>query len=194
MSYSVNWTTKVIDIPIDDLELVNSAEYNLDMSAFHVEIRRLEWLFTGGLFSDQIIEYTKPKTLAGSTYQPFVEVINGYTFVFPTAADAVNLIGANTNLFLLEITPANGVSIRPNNSAGNTIAYVDTGSTTDPNEVIDMTVYNNGVLVSARVRHFATPAEAIAAIEGTEVASYQMVATATGECGEMTSYRKVRIL
>ncbi len=143
MSYAVNWTTKVLHIPIDDLVSVGNGEYNLDMSAFHVEIRRLEWLFEGGLFSDKIIEYTRAKTVAGTTYQPFVEVVNGYTFVFPVAAAAVNLIGANTNLFLLEITPANGVSIRPRNSAGNTITYVDAGGGNLTAEEIRTEIDNN---------------------------------------------------
>lgn len=138
MAYTVVWNTKVVSIPISDLTLVSGAEYNLDLALFHKEVRRLEWDFAGGLFSEQIVDYTLPKTISGSTLSAVVEVINGYTFVFPVAADAVNLIGANTNLHELSITPPNGVSIRPNNSGGNTITLVNTGSGVTAQDVTDI--------------------------------------------------------
>lgn len=102
---------------------MSGAEYDFDLEACHRELRRLEWEFDEGLFADQILDYIKPKTISGTTLAGVVEIVNGYTFVFPIAAEAVNLRGANTNISELSVTPANGVSIRPNNSAGNSITY-----------------------------------------------------------------------
>jgi len=129
MSYSVTWNSKVVNIPLTDLISVGAGEYNLDLEDFHDEIRRLEWEFNEGLFAEQILDYTKPKTISGTTLAGVVEIVNGYTFVFPIGALAVNLVGANTNLGELQITPANGVSIRPQNSAGNTITISGSGVT-----------------------------------------------------------------
>lgn len=138
--YSVDWASRRVSIPVSDLNPVSvpNGEYELDMENFHEEIRRLEWEFIGGLFSDQIIEYTLPFTIAGTTFAPVIRIINGYTFEFPASINAVNLVGANTNLFELDITPPNGVSIRPNNSAGNTVTTINTGSGVTQQDKLDI--------------------------------------------------------
>lgn len=147
MAYTVNWLTKSIDIPVADLVDIGGGEYNLDLGLFHQEIRRLEYEFVGGLFADQILDYTKPKIISGTTFAPFIEIINGYTFVFPVVAAAVNLVAGNTNLGELGVTPANGVSIRPSNSAGNTITTVATGSGVTPQDKIDIANMNRDAIL-----------------------------------------------
>lgn len=116
MSYSVNWISKVISIPSSDLELVAGTRYRLVMSDFLSEIRRLEADPAQGLWADQILSHTNAKTLAGVTFAPADEVINGYTVQFTGAATRVDLAGSNNNL--IDVLIATGVSVVPSNSAG----------------------------------------------------------------------------
>lgn len=116
MAYQVDWVNKVISIPASDLTLVSGTEYNLPMSAFLVEIRRLEAAGNEGLWAPQILDHTNPKTLAGTVYAPFDEIINGYTIQFTGAVTRVNLLGSNNNL--IDVLIATGVSVVPSNSAG----------------------------------------------------------------------------
>lgn len=128
MAYSVNWTTdKVISVPTSDLVLVSGTEYDLNMSDFLIEIRRLESEFTEGLSEPQILDHTNSKVIAGITYFPFDEIINGYTVQFTGVATRVNLKGTNNNI--VDVLVANGVTVVPSNSAGGQI--VSTGSGLD---------------------------------------------------------------
>lgn len=132
MSYSVNWITKIISIPTTDLVLVSGARYRLEMSSFLHEIRRLEADPTQGLWADQILDHTNPKTLAGVTFAPFDEIINGYTIQFTGAATRVDLAGSNNNL--IDVLIPTGVAVVPNNSAGLQIVTVNTGASALTNE------------------------------------------------------------
>ena len=121
--YSVNWTTKVITIPVSDMQLVSGTEYILNMSDFHIEIRRLEWSYTDGFWADQILEHTLSKTLAGTVYAPLDEIINGYTIAFDPIATKVSLQGSDNNI--IDVLVINGVSVIPSNSRGTVV--VDSG-------------------------------------------------------------------
>lgn len=116
MAYSVDWLNKVISIPDSDLTLVSGTEYDLNMSDFLIEIRRLESEFTEGLYADQILEHVNAKTLAGIQFAPFDEVINGYTIQFTGTLTRVNIKGSNNNL--TDVLIATGVTVVPSNSAG----------------------------------------------------------------------------
>lgn len=124
MAYSVNWITKVITIPSSDLILVSGTHYRLTMSSFLSEIRRLESDPSEGLWADQILDHTNAKTLAGVTYAPFDEIINGYTIQFSGAATRVDIVGSNNNI--VDVLIPTGVSVVPSNSAG--LQIVATGS------------------------------------------------------------------
>ena len=132
MAYTVNWTTRVIEIPSTDLVPVINNDYQLDMSSFHIEIRRLEWEFTEGLWAPQILDHTSPKTIAGTTYAPFDEIINGYTVTFDVSADRVDLVGSNNNI--IDVLNYNGVSVVPGNSAGLIITTVGSGLTQEEHD------------------------------------------------------------
>lgn len=121
MAYSVNWITRVITIPVSDMTLISGTEYDITATDFQSEVRRLEWDF-GSLWADQILHWSDSKTLLGTTYAPFVEVINGYTVAFDVAASRVNLRGGNMNLASSAVLVNNGVLVIPNNSAGNTVS------------------------------------------------------------------------
>jgi len=116
MSYSVDWIAKVISIPLSDLTWTSGKLYDLALSDFLDEIRRLEWEPTEGLWAPNILDHTNPKTISGVTYAAFDELENGYTCVFIGDIDAVTLKGSNNNI--VDVYNFNGISIVPNNSAG----------------------------------------------------------------------------
>lgn len=127
MAYSVNWITKVISIPTSDLTLVSGTRYRLEMSAFLSEIRRLEWSRDDGLWAEQILDHTNAKTLAGATFAPLDEIINGYTIQFTGVATRVDLVGTNNNV--VDVLVPTGVSVVPSNSAGLQVVAVGSGVT-----------------------------------------------------------------
>lgn len=125
MSYLVNWISKVVTIPASDMTLITGNDYTLDMASFHKEIRRLEWLFSAGLWAEQIIDHTIAKlNFAGANYAPFDEIINNYTIQFEAGVERVNLVGSNNNL--VDVLIYTGVSVVPSNSAG--LQVVTSGS------------------------------------------------------------------
>lgn len=133
MAYSVNWLTKVISIPSADLVLVSGTRYQLPMSDFLSEIRRLEWAFDGGLWAGQILDHANARlNFAGGNYAPFDEVINDYTVQFTGAATRVDLVGSNNNL--IDVLIANGVSVVPSNSLGLQIVPVGSGLSSEEHD------------------------------------------------------------
>ena len=117
MSYSVNWITKVVTVPTADLTLVSGTRYQLSMTAFLAEVRRLEWVFTEGAWAPHIVEHADTRfDFAGTDYAPFDEIVNGYTVEFTGLATRVDLVGSNNNL--IDVLVDNGVSVVPSNSAG----------------------------------------------------------------------------
>lgn len=120
MAYTVNWNTKVISIPLGDLTLISGVNYSLDALDFWIEVRRLEASPVDGLWAKQALDYVNSQLLSGITYVPIVKLINGYTWDIASSNINVSIIGANSNL-LDFYTPANGISVLANNSAGNQI-------------------------------------------------------------------------
>ena len=126
MAYTVNWTGKIISIPTSDLTLVSGTHYQLAMSDFLGEIRRLEAAFDEGLWAPQILDHTNPKLdFAGIDYAGFDDIINSYTIQVTGAATRVDLVGSNNNI--VDVLIATGVSIVPSNSAGLQLVSVGTG-------------------------------------------------------------------
>lgn len=139
MAYTVDWIGKVISIPTSDLTLVSGTHYQLQMSAFLVEIRRLESAFNEGLWADQILDHTNPKLdFAGIDFAGFDEVINGYTIQVTGAATRVDLLGSNNNI--IDVLIATGVSVVPSNSAGLQIVATGSGVTEqDKTDIVNQT-------------------------------------------------------
>ena len=126
MAYTVTWNIKSVYIPLSDMVLVGGTIYDLDMLAFHKEIRRLEWEFSEGLPWPQILDHVNPKLdFAGADYAGFDEVINGYAITFDPTVTRVNLKGSNNNI--VDIMVVNGVSVVPSNSAGLQLISVGSG-------------------------------------------------------------------
>lgn len=133
MAYTVNWTTKVIDVPLSDLTLVSGVNYSLDVGDFWIEMRRLEASPTDGLWAEQTIEFIDTQVLSGITYSAVVKLINGYTWQVMSSNINVSLLGKNSNLVETYI-PGNGISIIGNNSAGK----IETGSAVTAQDLLDI--------------------------------------------------------
>lgn len=130
MSYSVDWIGKIISIPTADLTLVSGTHYQLPLSEFLIEIRRLESGFAEGLWAPQIVEHGNTKfDFAGVDYAPFDEIINGYTIQFTGVATRVDLLGSNNNI--IDVLIATGVSVVPSNSAGLQVYSTGSGLSVD---------------------------------------------------------------
>lgn len=134
MAYTVDWQAKSIFVPVADMTLVSGSEYELDMTAFRVEIRRLEWEFDEGMGWPQVLEHTKPKTLAGVAFAGFDEIINGYTITFDPVATKVTVKGTNNNI--VDVLVINGVSVIPSNSAG--LVQAGSGLTATQDQTLTM--------------------------------------------------------
>lgn len=124
MAYAVNWTTKVITVPLTDLTFVSGTNYTLDAADVWIELRRLEASPSDGLWADQIAEFVNTQVLSGLSYSAILKMINGYTWNTDTSNKTISLLGINSNL-LDTFIPGNGISVLANNSGGKII--VDSG-------------------------------------------------------------------
>lgn len=117
MAISINWATKVINVPRLDMTLIQASPEirQLDINEFRLELKDLEDSETGQIHHDTH-RHNSPVTVAGVTLARVVEIINGYTVTFENGQYAVNLTGANSNI--ADKTNVNQVSIRSANSAG----------------------------------------------------------------------------
>ena len=134
MSYTVNWTTKVITVPLADLTLISGSNYSLDAGDFWIEMRRLEASPADGLWAEQAVEYINTQVLSGITYSAIVKLINGYTWDTDTTNKNIFLIGFNSNL-LDAFIPGNGISVLANNSAGKSGSGLSTEEATKLAEI-----------------------------------------------------------
>lgn len=114
MAITVDWPTKVINVPQADLTDLGGDVYELDMDVFRLALKDLE--DDDGMPFLDTHEHTAEKTIAGFTLARVVEIINGYTVTFENGSYRVNLVGANTNL--TDVLNLNTVQVIPSNSAG----------------------------------------------------------------------------
>lgn len=122
MALSIDWPTKVINVPKADMLLIQSVPSEirqLDIDAFRLELKSIE-ADEGMPFLDTHSHNTTV-TVGGVTLARVVEIINGYTVTFEDGQYAVNLVGANSNI--ADVTNVNQVSVRSANSAG--LTYSD---------------------------------------------------------------------
>lgn len=125
MALSVAWSTKVINVLQADLTALGGGVYELDTDQFRKDLNALQANVDGIVF-DTTHEHTAPKTLAGTTFARFIEIINGYTIDFEDTGSPyqVNLVGSNNNI--LDVKTVNNVSLAVQNSAG--LIQVSSGS------------------------------------------------------------------
>lgn len=115
MAITINWGTRVINVPQADLTFVSGALYELDINVFRLTLKDLEDGEDGIIFP-MTHNHFPPVNVAGTLIARVVELINQYTVTFENGAYAVNLIGANNNV--AEKTNVNQVSVRSFNSTG----------------------------------------------------------------------------
>jgi len=118
MAISIDWGTKVISIPRNDLTLLQSTPTEirqLTIDSFRLELKDLEDSEDGMTFVDTH-RSNAPVTVGGVILARVVEIINGFTITFEDGQYAVNLAGANSNI--ADVTNVNQVSVRSANSAG----------------------------------------------------------------------------
>lgn len=117
MAITIDWPSKVINIPKADLTLIQASPTEireLDLNNFRLELKGIE-ASEGIPFLDTHLHYA-PVTVGGVTLARVVQIINNYTVTFEDGQYAVNLTGANSNV--ADVTNVNQVSVRSANSAG----------------------------------------------------------------------------
>jgi hypothetical protein len=118
MAITIDYITRIIDIPKVDLILIQSTPFNiyeLDIDNFRLKLKNLEDDVRGMPHVDTH-RHNTAVTVGGVTLARVIEIINGYTITFEDGAYAVNLVGANSNIG--DVLNLNQVSVRSNNSAG----------------------------------------------------------------------------
>jgi len=150
VAITVDWPTKVINIPKADLLLIQSTPTEirqLDMDAFRLILRGLEDNPDSAPY-DVTHTHNPPVTVSGAALARVVQLINSYTVTFESGSYAVNVVGANTNLG--DVTNVNNVSVRTSNSAGlqdlNSLQAASFGGVVaiDPNSIYAGTVFPVG--------------------------------------------------
>jgi len=125
MTITITWTTKIINIPKEDLTLIQmspSEIREMDLDWFRCQLKAIEASEEGQVFVD-LHKHNTEVSLGGLTFARVIEIINDYTITFEDGQYAVNLIGANSNVG--DVVNVNQVSVRSQNSAGLTSAPSD---------------------------------------------------------------------
>lgn len=118
MAITIDWQNKVINVPRNDMTLVQSTPTEireLDLNTFRLTLRDLED-DTEGMLYPTTHSHNTTVTVGGVTLARVVEIINGYTVTFEDGQYAVNLVAANSNVG--DVVNVNQVSVRSANSAG----------------------------------------------------------------------------
>ncbi len=118
MAITIDWGTRIINIPKDSLTLIQTVPTEirqLDLNMFRLELKDLEDGEAGISFPDTH-QHNTTVSVGGVDLARVIEIINGYTVTFEDGQYAVNLGGANSNVG--DKVNVNQVSIRSANSAG----------------------------------------------------------------------------
>lgn len=118
MAVTIDWGTKVISVPRNDLTLIQSTPTEIremDLNWFRMQLKDLEDSPEGMPHPDTHRHNTEVQ-LGGLTFARVIEIINGYTVTFEDGQYAVELTQANSNVG--DVVNVNQVSVRSNNSAG----------------------------------------------------------------------------
>lgn len=137
MALSITWSTKTINVLQADLTSLGGGVYELDTDQFRKDLNALQAGVDGIVF-ETTHEHTAPKTLAGTTFARFIEIINGYTIDFEDGSYQVNLVGSNNNI--LDVKTVNSVSLAVQNSAG--LIQVSSGSGLSAGQDATLTAIN----------------------------------------------------
>lgn len=118
MAITVNWTTRVINVPKSFLTPISGTLYELDTDLFRLALKTLE--DDEGMTFPDTHRHNTEVTVAGTTFARVIEIINGYSVQFENGAYTVRIVGSNNNIFDVEngILVQNNVQVIAQNSAG----------------------------------------------------------------------------
>lgn len=135
MAITIDWGTKVINIPKDYLTHVTGTLYELDTNVFRLDLKDLEDNEEGMCFPNTH-SHNSPVTVAGVTYARSIEIINGYSITFEDDLYSVRLIGSNNNIFDIQngILNQNRVQVIPGNAAGLIVVSIGSGLSTEEHD------------------------------------------------------------
>jgi hypothetical protein len=125
MAITIDWATKVINIPQNYLANLGGGIYELNVNTFRLDLRDIEDNEDGIPFQ-YTHNHNTQVTLGGLTLSRVVEIIAPYFIEFQDGQYAVNLVGANNNI--ADRLVVNQVSVRSNNSAGMVTVTSNSGS------------------------------------------------------------------
>ena len=119
MAITVDYATKIINVPKTFLSLVSGTLYELDTEAFRQALMDIQDS-EEGMWADTMFVHNTEVTVAGTTFARTIEIINGYSVVFEAGVYSVRLAGSNNNIFDVEsgILVQNTVQVIDQNSAG----------------------------------------------------------------------------
>lgn len=137
MAISIDQATRVITVPQADCTFVSGSFYRLPTkTVFKAQVDAVMdneehiWL-------PHPIDHNTEYTVAGVTYAPKIEVVNGYTVQFtPDSLWSVELTESNNNLWDVGngVLTQNSVQVIPTNAAGLQIVSTGSGLSTEQND------------------------------------------------------------
>ena len=138
MPLSIDWATKIISVPKDYLNLIQSTPTEireLPINQFRLDLKAIEASFPGMAYL-KTHDHNTEVLLGGIVYARVVEILEPYTITFEDGQYAVNLTGANSNIG--DRVNLNQVSVRSANSAG----LISTAT-------VEFSSFNGGVTIDA---------------------------------------------
>lgn len=121
MAITINFNTRVINVPKSFMTAISATLYELDVNALRLALKDIE--DEDGITYPDTHRHNTEVVLAGTTYARSVEFINGFTITFEDGQYAVRCVGANHNIS--DVKNLNQVSLIIGNSAG--LQTVNTG-------------------------------------------------------------------
>lgn len=119
MVATVDYTTLTVEVPQADLTLVGGTFYTQDTNAFWRELKAIE-ASEEGISFPPMSDRNAAVTIAGTTFAPGVQLVNGFNITYEDGQYSVQLNGTNNNLWSIAdgILNQNQVQVIPTNSAG----------------------------------------------------------------------------
>ena len=120
MAISVNWGTRVINVPKTDMALVQAGPpevRELDLDRLRLALKDIEDGAEGICFPDTH-RHNTTVAIGSLVLARVVEIINGYTITIEDGNYVVSVVGGNSNL--MDVLNLNSVAVRGQNSAGMT--------------------------------------------------------------------------
>ena len=142
---TIDWGTKIINVPQSFLTPISGVLFELDVNAFRLALKDLEDSAEGMPFPDTHRHNTE-LVLSGTTYARSVEIINGYTVAFEDVGShyTVRCVGANHNI--ADVLIFNDVNLIIGNSAGLQIVTSGSGLSTEQDALLTALAKIHGLI------------------------------------------------